>query len=288
MPTRAPCALALAALALLLAGCVPLLPAKKDANQLPPVRLPPDAVAVDIATLRLPPGDSDLYDEIWQAADEQSIPVETRRELAANGLRAGIYGQEPPTCLRALLHAPQAKISDISDAAAELELGSTRQHLPLRAGHRSVIQASPVFPSLPILTSDAGSVRGHQLTDARCTFALKAYPLGDGRAKLTLTPEIEHGESKSRWIGGEGLMIQQTGQDRLVLERLALDAVLSPGQWLILSTTPDIKGLGQHYFAHSAGGTLHRRVLVLRYSQTQFDDLFAPEQTTARLATPAE
>ena len=287
-PAKSARAAYLAGLLLGLTGCVPLSPAKKEPSQLPPPRLPPDAVVVDIAFVRLPPGDTDSYEEIWTAADEQFLPLATRRELAANGIRAGIFGQQLPTRLRSLLDAPHAKISDLAGAASDLDLGSTRQHLPLRAGHRSVIQASPVFPSLAVLISDGDGVRGHQLTDARCTLALKAYPQGDGRAKLSLTPEIEHGESKSRWVGSEGMMIQQTGQQRLVLERLALDTVLSPGQWLILSTTTDIKGLGEHFFAHKNGGAMHRRALVLRYSQTQFDDLFAPEQTSAHLATPAE
>jgi hypothetical protein len=170
----------------------------------------------------------------------------------------------------------------------DLEIASTRQHLPLRAGRRSVVQASPAFSSLAVLVREGGSVRGYQLGEARCTLALKAYPLGDGRAKLNVVPEIEHGEAKARWIGSEGMMIQQTGQERLVLERLALDVVLSPGQWLIFSTTGEIKGLGEHFFAHKASGTLQRRALVLRYSQTQFDNLLIPEQTSARLTTPAE
>ena len=31
-----------------------------------------------------------------------------------------------------------------------------------------------------------------------------------------------------------------------------------------------------------------RRLLLIHYAQTQFDDLFAPEQTSAPLATPGE
>jgi hypothetical protein len=266
---------------------VPLTPAKKEKSQLPPVRLAPDAVVVDIAFVRLPPGDNDSYDAIWNSADEQALPVDVRRALAANGLRAGLFGQQLPPRLQSLLNAPQARLSDLSEAG-DLELGSTRQHLPLRTGHRSVVQASTVHPDLAVLISEGESVRGYQLTQARCNFALKAYPLGDGRAKLNLTPEIEHGEAKARWGGAEGMIIQQTAQERLVVDRLALDMTLSPGQWMVLSTTAEIKGLGQHFFASTSGGATYQRLLVLRYSQTQFDDLFAPEQSTARLATPAE
>lgn len=243
---------------------------------------------VDIAFIRLPADERDAYSAIWDAADEQSLPIETRRDLAANGIRVGVFGQQLPAALRCLLDAPRAGLSDLSDVQGDLEIASTRQHLPLRAGRRSVIQVSPVFPSLAVLVSDAGGVRGYQLADARCTLAIKAYPLGDGRAKLNINPEIEHGEMRARFMPSDGMIIQQTSQERLVLERLALDAVLSPGQWLLFSTTADIKGLGEHFFAHKAGGTIQQRALILRYSQTQFDDLLVPEQTSARLATPAE
>ena len=106
--------------------------------------------------------------------------------------------------------------------------------------------------------------------------------------KLNLTPEIEHGELKARWGGSEGMMIQQTSQDRLILDRLALEATLGPGQSLLVSATPEIKGLGEYFFSQHAAGTVERRLLVIRYAQTQFDNLFAPEQTPAPLATPGE
>ena len=38
----------------------------------------------------------------------------------------------------------------------------------------------------------------------------------------------------------------------------------------------------------SRGSAVERRLLLIRFAQTQFDDLFAPEQTSAPLATPGE
>lgn len=233
--------------------------------------------------------DAASYQAIWDAADEQHFPADLRAHLATNGLRAGIYGPQLPSQLRELLDARPSTLEDVSEGAvSDLDIGGSRQHLPVRAGHRSIIKASKVHPTLAVLLSEEGTVHGHQLSDARCIFSLKPYPLGDGRVKLGLTPEIEHGESKARWTGGEGMLIQQTGQERLVLDRLRIDPVLSPGQSLILSATPDIKGLGEYFFSQSVGGTVERRLLLIRFSQTQFDDLFAPAQTSAPLTTPGE
>jgi hypothetical protein len=277
------------AIAIGASGCAPLSVSSGLSRSLPAGRLPPDAVVLDIALVRLKTADADSYQAIWNAADEQRLDPLLRGTLEKNGLRAGILGQQLPSKLRELIDTPPKLLAELSQGQPEeLDFNGSRQHLPLRAGHRSVIKASKVFPSLPVLLSENGTVRGYQLTDARCIFSLKAHPQGDGRVKLSLTPEIEHGELKARWGGSEGMMIQQTSQDRLTLDRLALEAVLGPGQSLLVSTTPEIKGLGEYFFAQHGGGAAERRLLLIHYAQTQFDNLFAPDQTSAPLATPGE
>jgi hypothetical protein len=242
-----------------------------------------------LAFVQLPVADVASYETIWDAADEQALAPDLRRRLATNGLRVGLYGQELPVHLRQLLDAPKNVLANAADGSTtDLEIGGSQQRLPLRAGHRSVVKVSRSHASLSVLLSEDGSVRGHQLADARCNFSLKAYPQGDGRVKLAIVPEIEHGESKTRWVASEGIMIPQTGPERLVLDRLRVEAMLNPGQWLVLSATPDIKGLGEYYFSQITGGTVQRRLLLIRLAHTQHDDLFSPGQTSAPLATPGE
>jgi hypothetical protein len=271
-------------------ACAPLdTSATKRGNRLPARRLPPDAVVLDVAFVRFPASDAEKYEAIWNAADEQALETELRRELATNGLRVGVFGQQVPAQLRELLDEPPKLAQSMTQVSeGDLDLASSRQHLPVRAGHRTIITASGVLKSLPVLLSEEGTVRGHQLQDARCIFSLKAYPQGDGGVKLAMTPEIEHGESKTRWGGTDGMLIHQVGQDRLVLDRLRWEAALRPGQSLLISGSPEIKGLGESFFSQKSGGQVERRMLVVRFSQAQIDDLFLPEQTSAPLATPGQ
>lgn len=293
MPSRG-CISLLAILAVL--GCAPISPngTTKSATQLPAARLAPDAVVLDVAFVSLPVGDAALYPKIWDTADEQPFPPELRKSLDTNGLRVGILGQRLPNDLQKLLDTnPKLAESLTKGDVSELELDGGRQHLPVRAGHRAIVKASTVYPNLPVLISEDGRLRGQQLTEARCVFSLKSYPQGDGRTKIVLTPEIEHGEAKTRWVGSEGMMIQQTGQEKLVLDRLRFEATLRPGESLLVGPAVEDKGLGEYFFSASTGNTsggknAQRRLLVLRYSQSQFDDLFAREQTSAPLATPGE
>jgi hypothetical protein len=270
-------------------GCAPLDTSPKEPSRLPPTRLSADAVVLDVAFVKLPAADAALYASIWDAADEQSFPAPLRGELARNGLRVGVYGQQLPAKLRNLLDAPRNRIEEVNEQGIdEIEIGGTRQHLPIRAGHRAKIKASTTYPSLAVLLHEEGQVRGHQLTEATCMLSLKPYPLGDGSVKVSLTPEIEHGQAKTRWATTEGMMVQQTAQDRLALDRLRMEAKLRPGEWIALSTTDEVKGLGACFFGGEGPSAPERRVLLIRLSQTQFDDLFAPEQTSAPLATPGE
>ena len=111
------------ALAMWAGGCAPLPPAPAEPSQLPPARLAADAVVLDIAFVRLPANDADLQRAIWDAADEQSFPTALRSELATNGLRVGVYGQQLPARLRELLDAPANPLAQLSDGASgELEL----------------------------------------------------------------------------------------------------------------------------------------------------------------------
>jgi hypothetical protein len=288
MPARG-CISLLAILAV--SGCAPISPtgSTKSNAPLPVGRLAPDAVVLDIAFVSLGTGDAEQYPTIWNAADEQPLLPELRRSLDTNGLRVGLLGQHLPSDLQTLLDAkPKLAESLTQGEISELDLDGGRQHLPVRAGHRAIIKASSVYPNLPVLISEDGRLRGQQLAEARCIFSLKSYPQGDGRVKLVLTPEIEHGEVKTRWVGTEGMMIQQTGQEKLVLDRLRFEVVLRPGESMLIGPTAENKGLGEYFFAHSAGKNAHRRLLLVRFSQSQFDDLFAREQTSAPLATPGE
>lgn len=259
-------------------------------NRLAPARLAADAVVLDVAYLRLPAADLAGYDEIWTAVDEQPLPVELRRDLGTNGLRAGIIGQELPARLRERLDAKENdwEVRSEDVARSDVGIGGGKWHLQVRTGRRRKILASKTYPTLSVLLCEDGQVRGHQLREAQCLLSLRTYPQGDGRVKLELTPEIEHGDVRNEWGSSEGTWVQRVGRERLVVERLRLEAWLAPGQSLLVSTTRESKGLGDYFFAETAGETVARTALLIRLAQTQLDDLFAPEQISTPLATPGE
>jgi hypothetical protein len=275
---------------ILSAGCARLATQPEEPSKLPPARMSADSVVLEVAFVRLPAVDRAAYDAIWDQADEQHFPAELRRELAANGLRAGLLGQQLPGELRSLLDATQNVLEDRSEdvETSDAEVNRAPRRMQCRSGRRAKILVSKTFPSLSLLLCEEGQVRGHQLAEAQCLLALKAYPQGDGRVKLDITPEVEHGQLKTQWVGTEGSLMQRVGRDKLVFDRLRLDATLTPGQVLLVSNTAEIKGPGEPFFAETAGGTVERTLLVVRVAQTQLDDLFTPDHALAPLVTPGD
>ena len=280
-----------AALVAAVAGCAQWDKQPEQPSQLPPARMSPDAVVLELAFVRLPVSDRASYEAIWSQVDEQHFAPELRKELAANGLRVGILGQQLPTELRTALDAAagqlQERAEDIDTNDTETSLKQRR--IQCRTGKRAKIVVSRTRPAMSFLTLDEGRVHGNVLENAQCLLALKPYAQGDGRVRLDITPEVEHGEFRTGYVGGQqGSLMLRQGRERVILERLRSVATLSAGQVLVVSNTSDLKGVGEQFFSETAGGRAERTLVLLRVAQTQWNDLFVPEQFSAPLATPAE
>ena len=258
--------------------------------RLPPARMSADSVVLEFLFVRMPVSEAEEYEEIWSQVDEQDLPADLRRQLTDNGFRIGVVGQDMPAILRERLAATGNPLEERSEdiGTSDVEVDRSARRKQCRAGRRAKIVVSKTHDSLSVLTREGGAVRGRLVEKAQCLFALKPYPLGDGRVKIDITPEVEHGDVKQTWQGGNGMMMQRMGKDRIVLDPLRVVATLAPGQSLMLSATDEAHGLGDHFFVETAGGTVERTILLVRVAQTQHDDLFAPGNLPSPLATPVD
>ena len=259
-----------------------------EANKLPTPPLPPDSVVLEIAFARLPLADMAAYDEIWQQTDEQAFSTDLRRAWSANGLRCGMLGSQLPPKLRQALEADAHSLLTQAENALEAQADGSRgsRRVQCRSGRRAKLITSKSLPEMALLAHEAGTVRGWSLTQAQCLFGMKVYPLGDARARLNLVPEVEHGAMKTQYVGREGTVMPELARERIVLDELLLDATLPPGHVLLISTTPDVKGLGKHFFVEQSANAEVRQLVLIRLAVSQHDDLFAPDQMGTPVATP--
>ncbi len=253
------------------------------AIQLPRPRMSPDSVVLEIASLRLP-YDRAANDTIWESIDEQVLSNELRIKLTQNGFRCGIITGEIPTRLCEILAQPKSTRIGETDPESSHGFVVSQQRLQNRTGRRGKIVTSDLRDEIVSLMPNAGRVTGKTLFLAQSLLSIRSYPGGDGRVRLELVPEIEHGQPKTRYVGqpNEGVFRLDTGRERAVFNELRFEPQLAPGQSLLVTCTDDWIGLGRQFFAENTGDVKMQRVLLIRLAQTQIDDLFSSEATSEK------
>lgn len=275
--------------------------APHETSLLKPVDLPSDGVQLEIVSIRFPYGDENLNSQLWTGIDEQQLSPGVRRQLAENGLRAGIVTGPMPTALAQLFEAAE-KPASMFEAAASLEQAPvvSRQKMQLHSGWRGQIFASNTYSELPLLTCEEGRVCGHSYMQAQCVLNTRVVSQGDRQVKLQFTPELQHGETRKQWVtedhdvasvsqalNRDGVFRPQSGKPKREFQKLTFEATLAPEQMLVLTTLPDRSGsLGHYFFTEQQSDHLQQKLLIIRLAETRFDDLFSPPTAPAADQNP--
>jgi len=246
---------------------------------LPRPRMSPDSVVLEIAFLRVPVDSAVEFATLWNEVDEQQLSNEDRRRLESNGFRVGVIGARLPDMLRQLLDKAESPFEGAgSSGVLSEDVFRNRRRLPVRAGQPAKIVAVPKEQEqIAVLQNEGGYVRGIEFRRAKGVFVLRAFPMGDGRVRIQLTPTIEHGLMRNKYVGRDQAFMLQAGRDTHEFEDLRLESLLSPGQTLVVTKTSDAKGLGAHFFAADAPASSSGSMMLIRLAQTQLDDLFSSD-----------
>lgn len=268
-------------MSLTMAGCSSWREVPTDAFELPAIRLAPDGVALQVTFVRVPTGMDEFNSELWSQIDEQAVDQDMRRRLNENGFRCGIVGTQLPDYLRALIEKKDHKSTLEATSQREIDSLAQNRRINTRSGKRSEIVTGAPHDEMIVLYRDPvkNKVGGKTFHEAQPILAAKCYPSGDGRVDIHLTPEIQFGHPKKQWIAGEGTFHLLSARDREVYSNLEITASLTAGQTLIVSCTPESKGVGHNFFVDTAHGDPQQKLLLIRLAQTQRDDLFEPEPT---------
>ncbi len=242
--------------------------------QLPRPRMSRDGVGLEIASFMLPVEASQLVERLERELDEQLMSAELRRRLVANGLRIGRYGSQLPAEVRELLAAEaEARRNPTSPLRNDYR---PERFVQVRTGHRKEIPVAPRRAEMTAHHVDGnGVVHDKSLRDARCLFAFRCFPRGASGTDIELTPEIEHGPVRQKYIARDGDFQLEAGREYDSFDELTMTVSLRPGETLLLTCSPQKNNLGRSFFVDTE--TKQQRVLLIRLAQTQLTDLFGDE-----------
>ena len=242
-----------------------------------PVTAPPpsDTVSIEIFNIHLAPYQNELLQRLWQEVDEQSLPPQLRRELLAQGFRAGILGNLISPALAQLLKVSSEGKSDaswgnfqeISAADVMRETTTTRSVRSLSPDMRALVKIfddQNALPECALFWQENGMFTGQTYTDAIGVLCIRATVNKDGYAQIQITPELEYGVMERRIRTVLGMVVQEESRPRRAFDTLTISQRLLPGQWIIMGvTTPDAAGVGKAFFVRKEPA-LEQRLLAIR------------------------
>jgi hypothetical protein len=232
-----------------------------------------DLVVMDVAVLERPAGDRYLNGALWSTIDEQSVDLERRALLEDNGLRVGQLGGMLPAGLQSLL------TTDRGDA--------DRHRVWKHSGTGKLVALGGVHPKMQFQLLADGKPTPVALENAQWQLQVVPTLLADGRVKLTITPQAEHGR--------RGLL-PQAGEDGFSLQgqrpteryaALTWDVTLAAQEYVVVGTRFDQPGtLGHACFVDTDVARPVQRLLVIRANRG--GDAAGPTPAGAEAAAPGE
>jgi hypothetical protein len=258
-------------------------PKPKGKSPLKPARMSAESCVLDVFFVNVPFGDAKANDELWQELDEQCLPSDLRQRLSCNGFRVGLVNGQMPVTLSQLMElgdkpAPLEDAEEAKPAEANGVSRVSRRHIQTQPGQRSEIIASGIYGQLPVLAWSESGVGGETYDQAQGILAVKAYPQPDGQVRLEITPELHYGQPRKNFVldpsGGVGHL--EFHRPIRAFADLTANMKLQPGTMIVMCSLPNHPGsLGHHFFTEQDGKPA-QKLLVIRLSQTQRDDLFDP------------
>jgi hypothetical protein len=229
-----------------------------------------------------------LNEELWNAVDETSVPAEVRSALLKNGLRAGVIAGTLPPQIESMLsgqHPASPSATEGPSAAPTAGQPASAPTISRRTLHvlpqqRSELLASDVYERLNLLVREENEGSGHTYFQARCALAITTNPLGDGRVRLSLVPEVQHGEARQQYRGDDGMWRVDSSRPKVALDKMAFDVVLAPGQALVVGARADRPAsVGHYFFTEPVNGELEQKLLLIRFTGNKYDQLLLTDSS---------
>lgn len=242
--------------------------------RLPKTKMSKDSVGIEIATVTLDASQTHLLPNILAELDEQVLDPNFRRHLAQNGFVAGSLGTQLPAGVQLLVLEASYR-RDHPTAESQRESPDQQRFVQCRAGKRIGIGLWNSRAIAEAKHHDGELVAPGMFENAVSRFAMRCRQTGPGVAAVELTPEMEHGELKQKYVVDGGSFHMESRRDSEVFEDLKLPFEIRAGETLMVTCNGQTDMLGQDFFLNT--DKTKQKILLVRLAQTQVDVSFGDE-----------
>lgn len=238
----------------------------------------PRTIPFEVVFIRYDERDPQMTADLWNLADEQAIDDDARRQLCANGLRAGIVSAILPPELQSRFTA--ATVDPTVETTSQQSMieapAVVRRIMRLLPGRENELLAAGSLDELILMECFGRDVQGSTYHDASAVFTLRAWPAENGLIRVRLCPVIKHGPMERKWVADEGVFRLEPGQKKHVLERLRFEATLSTDSMLLVTCAGEpASNVGDAFCRDRAGESGGVRLVALRPLTRATDPIFA-------------
>jgi hypothetical protein len=251
--------------------------AKSESHSLPKP-MAEDVAVVETMLVRLSHDQVEGLQPIWSLTNEQALPIELRRRLDQNGLRATLVDTVVPSALQAMIDSIEKRLQD--DPFEQMGIGadihSHSRQLQCRIGQRKeILMGSKRTQSVVLMHNKDGAASGRSYDEPQFVFDLRASPQKNRTTLLSLTPEVQHGPFKQKFVPKEFGIRSETKRDAVQWTELTIEQSFRPGQILMVTSGVPSRGLGeQFFFTETVNGSKEQMLLMMRFTPHRMDSVF--------------
>jgi len=238
-----------------------------------------DSMPIELIFLRLVPEQLPELDTVWPRVDEHAFPIELRKRLDRNGIRAAIVSEAVPLPLQKMIEAVDNRLQEdpMERAGLSADMPSHSRLLQCKSGERKEVAVRPSRSgSLVMLYHDGNVAKGKTYLEPALQLDLRVVPKNDGTAFVSIQPEIQYGPFKQKIVGQQEFALRrELKRDFDTWRDLQIKYQMKPGQMMMVSAITPKRGLGEHFFfTETVSGTTEQLVLLMRLGQGKSNSAF--------------
>jgi hypothetical protein len=251
------------------------------------------SIGVEFARVLVPAHRRRLLDELWRFSDQQSIPLDTRKQLTKNAIRIGVLGQTLPPPLRSLLQPIPIAEDQLDDLQRQmLKAGLLKPEvvvqdhtrLSLKYGQPRELEIVGTKESLHWVWQSEKGRSQHRYKQATAKMRVMIERQPSGSVTVQVEPMVGYGPLLPQLANAlnqdaSDVYLSGVAQQHAVITEAGGKASLQLGETLLYGPSIDLGGrsetprMGEVFFQNEVGSPGDWLVL-LRVIESRFNDLF--------------